>query len=162
MDYNQTDIKRMFEAIQMSATSSSKGNAIPEGGPFGAVIYKGDKCIGQSYNHVLVDNDPTAHAEVHTIRQACKNINSFDLSGCVLYSSCEPCPMCLMACKWANLDKVYFAATRKDAATIGFRDDDLYNMLKEGVFATPIPECREEAIKAMQDWYTKFQANGNY
>ena len=70
--------------------------------------------------------------------------------------------MCLMACKWANLDKVYFAATRKDAADIGFRDDDLYNMLKDGVYATHISECRDEAVKVMQEWYKKFQANGNY
>ena len=162
MEYTKKDIERMLEAIQMSASSSNKSNTTPEGGPFGAVIYKGDECVAKSYNHVLVDNDPTAHAEVHTIREACKNLDTFDLSGCILYSSCEPCPMCLMACKWANLDKVYFAATRKDAADIDFRDDALYNMLKEGVFATPIHECRDEAVKVMQEWYKKFSENGNY
>ena len=162
MEYTKKDVERMFEAICMSATSSNKCDTTPQGGPFGAVIYKGDECVARSYNHVLVDNDPTAHAEVHTIREACKNLGTFDLSGCILYSSCEPCPMCLMACKWANLDKVYFAATRKDAADIDFRDDALYNMLKEGVYATPIPECREDAVRAMQEWYKKFRENGNY
>ena len=99
MEYTQKDIERMIEAIKMSETSSNSNQKVPQGGPFGAVIYKGDSCIAKSYNHVLIENDPTAHAEVHTIRQACKELNTFDLSGCVLYSSCEPCPMCLMACK---------------------------------------------------------------
>ena len=162
MEYTQKDIERMIEAIKMSETSSNSNQKVPQGGPFGAVIYKGDSCIAKSYNHVLIENDPTAHAEVHTIRQACKELNTFDLSGCVLYSSCEPCPMCLMACKWANLDKIYFAATRKDAAAINFKDDDLYTMLKDGIFATPIPECRDMAVKAMQDWYKKFQGIANY
>ena len=161
MGYSEIDIQRLFEAIDMSSTSLNQEKT-PAGGPFGAVIYKDNTCIAKGYNHVLSENDPTAHAEIYTIRQACQKLKTFDLSGCTLYSSCEPCPMCLMACKWANLDKVYFAATRKDAADINFRDDDLYNMLKEGVFATPIPECREKAIEAMQKWYKKFADNGNY
>ena len=103
----------------------------------------------------MANNDPTAHAEVYTIREACKALKTFDLSGCVLYSSCEPCPMCLMAAKWANLDKVFFAATRQDAADIGFRDEALYQMLKDGVYATPIEVCREEAVAAMHRWYQK-------
>ena len=145
----------MQEAVAMSAVSLN-ADAAPAGGPFGAVIYKDGKCVAKSFNHVLANNDPTAHAEVYTIRKACEALGTFDLSGCVLYSSCEPCPMCLMACKWANLDKVFFAATRKDAAEAGFRDDDLYNMLKDGVYAIHISECHSVAAKIMQDWHNKY------
>lgn len=145
----------MKEAVEMSAVSLN-ADSEPEGGPFGAVIYKNGKCIARGFNHVLVNNDPTAHAEVYTIRKACEALGTFDLSGCVLYSSCEPCPMCLMACKWANLDKVFFAATRKDADEAGFRDDELYNMLKEGTYAIHIPECHSAAAKIMQDWHNKY------
>lgn len=152
MTYTQDDINHMKEAVKMSETST-EGELL--GGPFGAVIYKDGKCVAKGCNHVLANNDPTAHAEVYTIREACKALKTFDLSGCVLYSSCEPCPMCLMAAKWANLDKVFFAAARQDAADIGFRDEALYQMLKDGVYATPIEACREEAVAAMHRWYQK-------
>ena len=100
------------------------------GGPFGACIVKDGKIIGKGSNHVLVNNDPTAHAEVMAIRDACKNINSYDLSGCELYTSCYPCPMCLSAIIWANIKTVYYSNTKKDAADIGFRDDMIYEFLK--------------------------------
>ena len=100
------------------------------GGPFGACIVKNGKIIGKGSNHVLSNNDPTAHAEIMAIRDACKNINSYDLSECELYTSCYPCPMCLSAIIWANIKKVYYGNTKEDASLIGFRDDDIYNYIK--------------------------------
>lgn len=97
------------------------------GGPFGAVIVKGDEIIASCGNSVTIDNDPTAHAEVNCIREACKVLNTFDLSDCVIYSSCEPCPMCLSAIYWARLKHIYYAATRKDAALAGFDDQHIYD-----------------------------------
>ena len=103
----------MDRAIELSAISS--------GGPFGAVVIdKNGKIIGEGHNEVTVNNDPTAHAEMVAIRRACKNISNFNLEGCIIYTSCEPCPMCLSACYWARLDKIYYANTREDAANIGF------------------------------------------
>lgn len=101
------------------------------GGPFGACIVKNGKIIGKSSNHVLKDNDPTAHAEIIAIRNACRNINSYDLSDCELYTSCYPCPMCLSAIIWANIKKVYYGNTKEDAASIGFRDDYIYTYMKK-------------------------------
>ena len=100
------------------------------GGPFGACVVKDGKIIGKGSNHVLSNNDPTAHAEVIAIRDACKNINSYDLNGCELYTSCYPCPMCLSAIIWSNIKKVYYGNTKEDAANIGFRDDYIYNYIK--------------------------------
>ena len=100
------------------------------GGPFGACVVKDGKIIGKGSNHVLSSNDPTAHAEVMAIRDACKNINSYDLNGCELYTSCYPCPMCLSAIIWSNIKKVYYWNTKEDAANIGFRDDYIYNYIK--------------------------------
>jgi len=101
------------------------------GGPFGACIVKDGKIIGRGSNHVLANNDPTAHAEVMAIRDACKNINSYDLSGCELYTSCYPCPMCLAAIIWSNIKKVYYGNTKEDAADIGFRDDFIYDFINK-------------------------------
>lgn len=99
------------------------------GGPFGAVVVMDGKIIGKGGNRVLSQNDPTAHAEITAIREACKNISNFDLSGAVLYATCEPCPMCLSAIYWANIQTVYFTSTRLDAASIGFRDNYIYEEL---------------------------------
>ena len=161
-NYNKEDIDAMKKAIEMSAEVLNDTNDAPKGGPFGAVIYKDGKCIASGRNHVLADNDPSAHAEVYTIRKACKALGQWNLSGCVLYTSCEPCPMCLMTAKWANIDKIYFSATRKDAADIGFRVDDLYHLLNEGIYGIHIKECQDEAVKIMNDWYKKFCNTGNY
>ena len=100
------------------------------GGPFGACIVKNGTIIGKGSNHVLSNNDPTAHAEMMAIRDACKNINSYDLSDCELYTSCYPCPICLSAIIWANIKKVYYGNTKEDAANIGFRDDFIYDYIK--------------------------------
>ena len=100
------------------------------GGPFGACIVKNGKIIGKGSNHVLSHNDPTAHAEIMAIRDACKNIKSYDLSSCEIYTSCYPCPMCLSAIIWSNIKKVYYGNTKEDAAEIGFRDDFIYEFIK--------------------------------
>ena len=110
------------------ANENLKTNA---GGPFGACIVKNGKIIGRGSNHVLANNDPTAHAEVMAIRDACKNINTYDLSDCELYTSCYPCPMCLSAIIWSNIKKVYYGNTKEDAADIGFRDDFIYNFINK-------------------------------
>ncbi|MBQ6323391.1 MAG: nucleoside deaminase [Bacilli bacterium] len=101
------------------------------GGPFGACVVKDGKIIGKGINRVIKNNDPTAHAEIVAIRNACKSIKSHDLSGCELYTSCYPCPMCLSAIIWSNIKKVYYGNTKEDAADIGFRDDAIYDYLEE-------------------------------
>ena len=110
------------------------------GGPFGAVIVREGEIIATCGNSVTIDNDPTAHAEVNCIREACKVLNTFDLSDCVIYSSCEPCPMCLSAIYWARIQYIYYAATRKDAALAGFDDQHIYDEipLKEEDRSLPI------------------------
>jgi len=155
------NIEYLKRAIFLSSQSAnSDGNLT--GGPFGAVIVKDGRIIAEARNQVLIDNDPTAHAEVTAIRAACKAINSFDLTGADLYTSCEPCPMCLMAAKWANIRNIYYAATRKDAAKIGFQDANLYKMLKRGEYAIAVPELRREAVKAMKIWKMKYGDSANY
>src|SRR5574344_2510501 len=112
-------------AIQMATDNVANGN----GGPFGAVVAKEGKIIASATNTVTSSNDPTAHAEVNAIRQACKVLNTFDLSGCEIYASCEPCPMCLSAIYWSRITKVYYAATSGDAALAGFDDAHIYKEL---------------------------------
>ncbi len=112
----------MREAIALSIEKMEAG----EGGPFGAVVVKNGEIVGRGWNRVTSINDPTAHAEVMAIRDACETLNTFDLSGCELYASCEPCPMCLSAIYWARLDKLFYAAEREDAAAAGFDDEFLY------------------------------------
>ena len=119
--------KYMKECIEIS----KKGVQNNEGGPFGAcIVDKNNNIISISNNTVLKDNDPTAHAEVNAIRMACKKINSYDLSDFVLYTNCEPCPMCLSAIIWANIKTVYYGCNKKDADNIGFRDEKIYKYLK--------------------------------
>lgn len=110
-------------AIRLSEQNVSKAL----GGPFGAVIVKNGKLIAKSANKVYLRKDPTAHAEVSAIRIACKKLDTFDLAGCVIYTSCEPCPMCLSALYWAHIDKIYYANTKEDAAEIGFDDKFIYD-----------------------------------
>lgn len=109
------------QAVEIAKQNIEKG-----GGPFGAIIVKDNEVVALCGNSVTNDNDPTAHAEVNCIRSACKKLNTFDLSGCVIYSSCEPCPMCLSAIYWARLDRLVYAATRQDAAGAGFDDEFIY------------------------------------
>jgi tRNA(Arg) A34 adenosine deaminase TadA len=122
----------MERAIELSAISS--------GGPFGAVIVdKNGNIIGEGHNEVTLNNDPTAHAEMVAIRRACANIGNFNLQGCTIYTSCEPCPMCLSACYWARLDKINYANTREDAAYIGFDDEYIYEEIKKNKEDRKIP-----------------------
>lgn len=124
----------------LRATELAERNASSvTGGPFGAVVVKDGKVIAEASNTVTVDNDPTAHAEVNAIRKACAALGTFDLSGCELYTSCEPCPMCLAACYWAHIDKVYYAADREDAAAAGFDDSDIYREVALPVDRRRIP-----------------------
>ena len=129
---------------------------ISTGGPFGAVIVDEEgKVIGEGHNEVTVNNDPTAHAEVVAIRRACANINNFNLEKCAIYTSCEPCPMCLSACYWARLNKIYYCNTREDAANIGFSDDFIYNEFKKTANERYIPIVKVdnvEAIKTFERW----------
>lgn len=120
----------MNEYMKIAKDLANENLMTNAGGPFGACIVKDGKIIGKGSNHVLKNNDPTAHAEVMAIRDACKNIDSYDLSGCELYTSCYPCPMCLSAIIWANIKKVYYGNTKEDAAAIGFRDDFIYDFIK--------------------------------
>ncbi len=124
MNITEKDREFMREAIRLANESVKNG-----GGPFGAVIVKDNEIIAGSSNSVTIDNDPTAHAEVNTIRQACKKLGTFDLSGCVIYTSCEPCPMCLGAIYWAKIDRIYYGNNRTDARNIDFADDFIYDEL---------------------------------
>ena len=121
----------MNEFMKKAIELSEKNLETMDGGPFGACIVKDGKIIGKGSNHVLKNNDPTAHAEIMAIRNACKNIKSYDLSGCELYTSCYPCPMCLSAIIWANIKKVYYGNTKEDADDIGFRDDFIYDYIDD-------------------------------
>ena len=119
----------MNEFMKAACELSAENLSLNSGGPCGAVVVKDGKIIGRGRNHVLEDNDPTAHGEVMAIRDACKNTGSYDLSGCELYTSAYPCPMCMAATVWANIKKIYYGNTRKDAEAIGFRDDLIYELM---------------------------------
>lgn len=149
----------MARAIQLSLENIEKG-----GGPFGAVIVKDGEIIAESGNSVTNDNDPTAHAEVNTIRKACKKLDTFDLEGCIIYSSCEPCPMCLGAIYWAHLDELYFANNKKDAGNIGFDDAFIYDELDLPYEKRKLKTnqfMRDEAIKAFEKW-DEFEGKTEY
>ena len=120
----------MNKFMQIANELARENIVTGNGGPFGAVILKNGEIVGKGNNHVLESNDPTAHAEIMAIREASKNLNSYDLSGCELYTSCYPCPMCLSATIWANIKQVYYGNTKEDAESIGFRDDYIYNFIK--------------------------------
>jgi tRNA(Arg) A34 adenosine deaminase TadA len=140
----------MRKAIQLSIKNIKLG-----GGPFGAVIVKDGKIISSGTNNVTLKNDPTAHAEIEAIRLASKRLKTFDLRGCEIYTSCEPCPMCLSAIYWANLKRIYFANTRSDAGRIKFRDDFIYNEIAKPVNKRKILTkqiLRDEAITAFRLW----------
>ena len=120
----------MKEYFDYATMVASKVVLNKEGGPFGAVIVKNGKIVGIGNNKVLLKNDPTAHAEITAIRDACKNLNTYDLTGCIIYSTSEPCPMCLSAIIWSNIKEVYYATTRLEVARIGFRDNLIYDYLE--------------------------------
>ena len=145
--------KFMAKAIELSVNSA---NTI--GGPFGSVIVKDNKIIAEGSNKVTFTNDPTAHGEVVAIREACKKLNTFDLSGCEIYTSCEPCPMCLSAIYWSRLDKIYYANTREDAKNIDFDDSFIYTEIPKKIDDRKIKMVqmlRDEALKAFEIWDKK-------
>ena len=145
--------KFMQRAIELSIESINSG-----GGPFGSVIVKDNKIISEGMNRVTVNNDPTAHGEIVAIRLATKGLNNFNLKGCELYSSTEPCPMCLSAIYWARIDKVYYANTRNDAQKINFDDSLIYSELIKKIDQRKIPMIqvmREEGLKAFELWNKK-------
>ena len=144
----------MAEAIRLS----QHGIDTNEGGPFGCVIVLNDKIVGRGNNRVTSTNDPTAHAEMVAIRDACRFLQRFDLSDCEIYTSCEPCPMCLGGIYWAKLKKIYFANTRVDAAFIGFSDDIIYQEISKHLNERTIPieqMMREDALKVFEQWTVK-------
>ena len=153
------------------ADELAKENIITDnGGPFGAVIVKDGEIVGKGNNHVVCNNDPTAHAEVMAIRNACENLHTFDLSGCEIYTSCYPCPMCLSAIIWANIKTVYYGNTKEDAADIGFRDDAIYEYLNvlnsEGADKSDLLKLtamdRDETIQAFKDFKNKTEGKTMY
>lgn len=128
------------------------------GGPFGAVIVKDGEIIAEGWNRVTSDNDPTAHAEISAIREACAVLGTFSLAGCEIYTSCEPCPMCLAAIYWARLDRIYFANSREDAAAIGFDDAFLYEEVAKPIEGRAIPAIKltvPEAETVFAEWQAK-------
>lgn len=144
----------MAEAIQ----TAIKGMNNNEGGPFGCVIVKDGKIIGRGNNKVTSTNDPTAHAEIEAIRNACNHLGSFQLEGCILYTSCEPCPMCLGAIYWARPDKVFFGCNHNDAAKIGFDDEFIYKEIPLPYDKRSIPFeqfARDKALEAFKKWEAK-------
>jgi tRNA(Arg) A34 adenosine deaminase TadA len=143
----------MLQAVQLSMESISRG-----GGPFGAVIVKDGVVVSSGINCVTLHNDPTAHAEIIAIRSAALKLGTFNLKGCEIYTSCEPCPMCLSAIYWARLDKIYYANTKTDASAVGFDDSFIYDELKLKPEERHLPSeqmLREEAIKAFKAWQIK-------
>ena len=145
--------KFMLRAIELSIKSA---NGL--GGPFGCVVVKDNKIIAEGSNKVTFSNDPTAHAEIVAIRDACKKLNTFNLSGCDLYASCEPCPMCLSAIYWSHIDNIYYANTRDDAKKINFDDSMIYSEFSKKIEDRKIPikqMLRNEALEAFDIWDKK-------
>lgn len=144
MSYMNTALEEAFEGIRNG-----------DGGPFGAVVVKDGNIIGQGHNRVLSAHDPTLHGEIDAIRRACGNIGSHDLTGCVLYTTAYPCPMCMCAAMWANVERIVYGCTSEDAAEIGFRDDDFYSAFRDGK-NTAVLECEErEECLALFDEYRR-------
>lgn len=151
---HHTAASAMRRAIALSVEAVNSGL----GGPFGAVIMRNGAIVAEGANQVTSSNDPTAHAEVVAIRRACEALGSFDLRGCEIYTSCEPCPMCLGAIYWARLDRIYFASTRADAAAIGFDDDFLYREIPLPLDQRSIPISQvlgDEGRDAFNQWAAK-------
>ncbi len=144
--------------IKRAIELSEKGMDSQAGGPFGAVIVKNDEIIAEGFNQVTSSNDPTAHAEVVAIRRACEKLNTFQLDDCIIYTSCEPCPMCLGAIYWARPKAVYYACTKEDAAEIGFDDNFIYDELDKNIENRAIKFInlgREEGRKVFKKWEAK-------
>jgi guanine deaminase len=150
-EFEKEQLEFMNEAIRLAHSNIKSG----KGGPFGAVVVKDGKIIGKGSNSVTQNNDPTAHAEIVAIREACATLKSFQLNGCDIYSSCEPCPMCLGAILWSRPSRLYFAATREDAALAGFDDSYLYTQVPLPIDLRDLSTLRmqrNEAVKVFEEW----------
>lgn len=155
-NYYMTKDHKYF--MQRAIDISRKGMESNDGGPFGAVVVKDGKIIAEGNNRVTSSNDPTAHAEVVAIRNACKELNTFQLDGCIIYTSCEPCPMCLGAIYWARPDKMFYACTKEDAARIGFDDDFIYKEINLNIQDRSIPTqqmMNAEGNEVFKSWENK-------
>jgi guanine deaminase len=147
----ERELKYMLEAVELTR----KGLSGLEGGPFGCVIVRGDEVVGRGWNKVTSTNDPTAHAEVVAIREACETLGSHQLTGCEVYTSCEPCPMCMGALYWARPDRIYYGNTREDAAGIGFDDSMIYKELNREISDRRIRMIslgNREAYEVFREW----------
>ena len=147
--------KFILKAIELSIKSAET-----TGGPFGCIIVKDNKIISEGFNKVTLTNDPTAHGEIVAIREACNKLNTFKLSGCELYSSCEPCPMCLSAIYWSRIDKIFYANTRDDAKNIDFDDSFIYSEINKKIEDRKLQMIqmhRDEALKAFKIWDEKVE-----
>lgn len=150
----EQDEKFMRRAIELAQSGMNTG----AGGPFGAVVVKDGEIVGEGFNCVTSTNDPTAHAEIVAIRNACAKLNSFQLDGCAIYTSCEPCPMCLGAIYWARPAKVFYAATHSDAAKVGFDDQFIYEEIEKPIAERQIDTVnflRDEGLKVFENWARK-------
>jgi tRNA(Arg) A34 adenosine deaminase TadA len=148
------DRKFMTRAIELARTGVDND----AGGPFGCIVVRDGEIVGEGNNRVTSTNDPTAHAEIIAIREACKRLGSFQLDGCTIYTSCEPCPMCLGAIYWARPDRVFYACTRDDAANIGFDDDFIYDELEKANAdreMVAVELMRDEALEVFRRWAEK-------
>jgi guanine deaminase len=146
----------MNKWMKIAYNEATEGMLANDGGPFGAVIVKDGKIISQAHNEVLKSNDPTAHAEINAIRRASKILNNFDLSGCSIYTTCKPCPMCLGAIFWARISTVYYGATDRDAAKAGFDDKRFYEMLKDKKSGLVLKQIDEKESTELFDlWLQK-------
>ena len=148
---NVMNTKFLREAIRLSLEKMEAG----EGGPFGAVVVRNGEIVGRGWNRVTSTNDPTAHAEILAIRDACRRLETFSLAGCEIYSSCEPCPMCFAAIFWARLDRIYYAATSKDATAAGFDDAPLYEQFtlpSDSRSIQMVQDLRQEACEVFDAW----------
>lgn len=144
----------MLRAIELSMKSVQSGN----GGPFGALVVKDNQIVAEGTNLVTRNNDPTAHAEIVALREACHKLGDFKLTGCDVYSSCEPCPMCMAALYWASPERIFYAGTRTDASSAGFRDSFIYDQLKLPIGQRAIPMTqlmRDDALEAFRRWAGK-------
>jgi tRNA(Arg) A34 adenosine deaminase TadA len=145
--------------MRMAIEEARKGMNSNDGGPFGAVIINSKgKVVGLGHNMVMINNDPTAHAEVVAIRNACQNLGTFQLEGCTLYTSCEPCPMCLGAIYWARPERVFFGCSKQDAAAVNFDDAFIYQEIEKPLASRVIPAeqlLREEALQVFEEWMKK-------
>jgi len=150
--------ERHEEFMRRAISLAQQGVDAGAGGPFGAVVVKNDEIVGEGFNQVTSINDPTAHAEIVAIRNACRNLNSFQLDDCIIYTSCEPCPMCLGAIYWARPLRVFYAATRDDAANIGFDDQFIYEEIEKNFEHRQmklVNLMRDEGLTVFENWKNK-------